>query len=60
MVAGFGYGLAAAIGYYVCDAIFIYLGTDGILPPIMAGWGPNVLFLCLAAYRMRYVNLVKD
>ncbi len=60
LVTGFGYGLAAAVGYYVCDAAFIYFGTDGILPPAVAGWSPSVLFLLLVIYRLRYINQVRD
>jgi LPS export ABC transporter permease LptG len=42
------YGIAAsvliAIVYWACLAIFDALGNNGLLPPLLAAWAPNLLF----------------
>lgn len=60
MVVGFSYGLAAGILYYLMDALFSNFGHKGFIPPVMAGWIPNLAFLGFAIYRIRYMNQVRD
>jgi len=51
-------GLAAAVGislvfgfvYWVFFAVTVSLGQGGLLPPIVAAWTANVLFLALGIY----------
>jgi lipopolysaccharide export system permease protein len=59
MVLGFSYGLVAGIIYYLCDAVCLKLGHEQLAPPAVV-WAPNVAFLAVAAFRMRYVNQVRD
>lgn len=33
------------------------MGQQGVLPPILAAWGPNIILLSLALLRLRYVSL---
>lgn len=47
IVYGLGIAFSYAIAFFL---LFMRLGYAGILPPIIAAWGVNVLFLCLAGY----------
>jgi lipopolysaccharide export system permease protein len=42
-----GIGASVAIGfiYFVINAILLSYGRSGVLPPIVAAWGANLLFL---------------
>lgn len=44
---GFGYA------YYIIQASFKALSQNGILNPFIAGWVPNIIFLCLGLYFMK-------
>ncbi|MFS8543932.1 MAG: LptF/LptG family permease [Limnochordales bacterium] len=48
---GWVFGLGASIGlaflYYTLAALFRSLGTNGALPPLVAAWLGNILFLAL-------------
>lgn len=43
-----GVCLALAFGYWVAYSSGLTLGTHGVLPPVVAAWGPNVLTILLA------------
>jgi len=60
MVVGIAYGLTAGIAYYVLDALCKKLGYNSVVPSWAAGWFPNFAFFLVVAYRMRYVNQVRD
>ena len=47
IVYGLGTVFLYAIAFFL---LFLRLGYAGILPPILAAWGVNLLFFCLAAY----------
>ncbi len=47
IVYGLGIAFCYAISFFL---VFMRLGYAGILPPVMAAWGVNVLFLCIGGY----------
>ncbi|MFZ1983973.1 MAG: LPS export ABC transporter permease LptG [Desulfatitalea sp.] len=47
IIYGLGIIFLYAIAFFL---LFMRLGYAGILPPVLAAWGVNVLFLCLAGY----------
>lgn len=40
------YGLAIAFLYYIVLSLCVNLGYGEILPPVVAAWAANLLFLC--------------
>ncbi len=48
-VAGIGIALLIGLGYLAFSTITVKLGTSGALVPVLAAWGPNVLFGLWAA-----------
>jgi lipopolysaccharide export LptBFGC system permease protein LptF len=48
----YGIGLAAilAVGYFLVMTFFTAAGSAGLLPPMLAAWGANILFGTAAAY----------
>jgi lipopolysaccharide export LptBFGC system permease protein LptF len=42
--------------FLVLASLFTRLGEVGSVPPILAAWGPNMIFVLLAAYRMTTVR----
>jgi lipopolysaccharide export system permease protein len=46
-LAGMGFSIMIALGYYSVDAIINALGTKGIIPPLCAAFGANILFIAL-------------
>lgn len=49
-VAGLAAGIGIGIVYWSLSALFEAMGTVGQLPPVAAGWGPDVLFLFAGLY----------
>ncbi len=47
---GFGISVLIVFAYYVVMSLCRALGEAGNLPAVIAGWGPNVLFLIVALY----------
>ncbi len=45
-----GLGIVIALSYWILISAFIAIGRAGLLPPILAGWAPNVLVAGLAGY----------
>ena len=48
--AGFSLSIGVLLLYYVALSAFGALGEKALLPPIMACWAPNLIFLLLAVY----------
>ena len=56
MMKGVLTSIALCLLYYVFNAFLINLGKDGVLPPLIAAWTGNCVFIVLGAYllyRMR-------
>jgi lipopolysaccharide export system permease protein len=47
---GIGLGIVIALCYWILIGAFVALGRGGLLPPMIAGWAPNVLVLGIASY----------
>jgi LPS export ABC transporter permease LptG/LPS export ABC transporter permease LptF len=47
---GIGLGIVIALVYWVASSAFVAIGSGGLLPPVLAGWAPNIMTLGLAAY----------
>lgn len=56
--AGVGFGLSIIIvfAYYVVMSMCRALGQAGNLPPLIAAWLPNIVFLLFGAFLTRRVN----
>lgn len=48
VASGFGLTLLVGFGYYVMANFGRALGHSGVLPPVVAGWGANAIYVCLA------------
>jgi LPS export ABC transporter permease LptG/LPS export ABC transporter permease LptF len=55
-VYGIGLGIALALGYWMLMSAFGAVGSAGMLPPMLAAWGPNLLFGAGAAYLLLTVR----
>ena len=42
---GIGAGVAIGFAYFVVNAVLLSYGRSGVLPPLVAAWGANLLFL---------------
>lgn len=49
---GIGVSILIAIFYWGCLGIFEALGNNGLLPPLLAAWAPNLLFGAAGLYLM--------
>ena len=47
---GVGLGIVIALSYWILISAFVAIGRGGLLPPMLAGWAPNILVLGVAAY----------
>jgi LPS export ABC transporter permease LptG len=47
---GIGLGIVIALSYWTLISAFVAIGRAGLLPPLLAGWAPNVLVFGLAGY----------
>jgi LPS export ABC transporter permease LptG/LPS export ABC transporter permease LptF len=47
---GIGLGIVIALSYWILISAFVAIGRAGLLPPLLAGWAPNVLVIGCAAY----------
>jgi LPS export ABC transporter permease LptG/LPS export ABC transporter permease LptF len=47
---GIGLGIVIALSYWILISAFVSIGRAGLLPPVLAGWAPNILVLSVAAY----------
>jgi lipopolysaccharide export system permease protein len=48
--AGFSLSIGVLLLYYIALSAFKTLGERAVLPPALACWGPNLLFLALAVF----------
>ena len=48
IASGFGLTLLVGFGYYLMMMFGRSLGHSGVLPPLVAGWGGNVVYVLLA------------
>jgi LPS export ABC transporter permease LptF/LPS export ABC transporter permease LptG len=55
-MGGIGVGIALAIAYWTVISVFAALGAGGALPPVLAGWAPNLLFGAGALYLLLTVR----
>ncbi len=44
------YGIGIAFFYWIVFSFCVSLGYAGMLPPFVAAWGVNVIFICFAGY----------
>jgi lipopolysaccharide export system permease protein len=42
---GIGAGIAIGFAYFIVNAVLLSHGRSGVLPPVVAAWGANVLFM---------------
>jgi lipopolysaccharide export system permease protein len=50
LVRGVGYSLLVGFLYWSSHSVALALGRSSVLPPLLAGWTANILFLCFAGY----------
>jgi lipopolysaccharide export LptBFGC system permease protein LptF len=51
-MAGVGMSIGIAVGYLAIGQLFEQLGDVGLLTPLVAAWGPDVVFALAGAYLM--------
>jgi len=54
--AGFGFSVVIVFAYYMVMSVCRALGENGHLPPILAAWVPNAMFLIWGIYFSRRVD----
>jgi len=54
--AGFGFSVVIVFAYYTVMSICRALGESGNLPPLLAAWAPNLIFLAGGIYFSRKVD----
>jgi lipopolysaccharide export LptBFGC system permease protein LptF len=47
---GIGIGIVIALTYWLLFSVFVAIGRAGLLPPPLAAWTPNIVFMACAAY----------
>jgi LPS export ABC transporter permease LptG/LPS export ABC transporter permease LptF len=47
---GIGLGIVIALSYWILISAFVAIGRAGLLPPVLAGWTPNILVAGIAVY----------
>ena len=57
--AGFAIGLGIFLAYYVLLSLAKTIGTEGVLPPVLALWLPNLLFLAGGLYFLHQAAMEK-
>lgn len=50
LVRGVGYSLLIGFLYWSTHSVALALGRSNVVPPLLAGWTANILFLCFAGY----------
>lgn len=56
IAAGIGLSVAIAFSYWVIFAMSKSLGSNGVVPPVVAAFFPDVLFLAAGAFMLGYVK----
>jgi LPS export ABC transporter permease LptF/LPS export ABC transporter permease LptG len=49
-VGGLALGVGIGIAYWAASALFEAVGGVGQLPPLIAGWAPDAIFICFGTY----------
>jgi lipopolysaccharide export system permease protein len=47
---GIGLGIVIALSYWILISAFVAIGRAGLLPPLLAGWAPNIMVAGIAGY----------
>ncbi len=47
---GIGLAIILSVGYWLATTLFLAAGRAGMLPPALAAWATNILFLAVAGY----------
>jgi LPS export ABC transporter permease LptG/LPS export ABC transporter permease LptF len=47
---GIGLGIVIALCYWTLISAFVAIGRGGLLPPVLAGWAPNIMVLGISGY----------
>jgi lipopolysaccharide export LptBFGC system permease protein LptF len=47
---GIGLAIVIALSYWILISAFVAIGRAGLLPPVLAGWAPNILVVGVAGY----------
>jgi LPS export ABC transporter permease LptF/LPS export ABC transporter permease LptG len=55
-LTGIGVGLAAGMLFLIAASLFSRLGEVGSVPPLLAAWGPDIIFVLFAGYRMTTIR----
>ncbi|MBQ3458299.1 MAG: LptF/LptG family permease [Synergistaceae bacterium] len=55
---GFGISVVIVFAYYVVMSMCRAFGEAGSIPPVIAGWGPNIVFFFIAIFFARRVDRV--
>jgi len=55
-LTGIGVGLAAGMLFLIAASLFSRLGEVGSVPPLLAAWGPDLIFVLFAGYRMTTIR----
>jgi lipopolysaccharide export LptBFGC system permease protein LptF len=55
-LTGIGIGLASGMLFLIVASLFTKLGEVGSVPPQLAAWAPNLIFVLFAGYRMTTVR----
>lgn len=55
-VGGLAVGLGVGITYWLAGAFFEQLGNIQLLPPLLAGWGPDLLFAFVGVYWLLHIH----
>jgi lipopolysaccharide export system permease protein len=50
LVKGVGYSLLIAFLYWATHSVALAFGRSDVVPPLLAGWAANILFLSFAGY----------
>jgi lipopolysaccharide export system permease protein len=56
LVKGVGYSLLVGFLFWATHSVALALGRSGVLPPLLAGWSANILFLSFAGYLFLHVR----
>ncbi|MFQ5816761.1 MAG: LptF/LptG family permease [Terriglobia bacterium] len=55
-LGGIAFGIGLGLAYWVVSALFEALGNFQMLPPLLAGWGPDLLFAFTGAYWLLHIR----
>ncbi|MBI4462836.1 MAG: LptF/LptG family permease, partial [Acidobacteria bacterium] len=55
-LGGIAFGVALGLAYWVVSAVFEAFGNIQLLPPLLAGWGADLLFAFTGAYWLLHIR----